>query len=167
MKGSPVTYKDFVLHPEYWGKTTHDLRLESQDDEKYHVASQEFGNQNKVFVYHNDWLVYERAKYRLHPSEIETGLERGNELPYTTRMGDKRVLILICYEILFPEDYLLRNRHIDLVLHLVGRPMFDENQREGWIAVQQATSIMYQCPVVCCCGGKKGRMNITGVIARR
>ncbi|KKK78250.1 hypothetical protein LCGC14_2845430, partial [marine sediment metagenome] len=35
MKGNPITYKDFVLHPEYWGKTTHDLRLESQDDEKY------------------------------------------------------------------------------------------------------------------------------------
>ncbi|KKK71391.1 hypothetical protein LCGC14_2914400, partial [marine sediment metagenome] len=157
----------FVLHPEYWGKTTHDLRLESQDDEKYHIASQEFNRQNRLFVYHEDWLIHDRAKYRLHSSEVKDGLEPGDELPRTVPIRDKRVLILICYEVLFPEDYLLQNKgNVDLVLHMIGEPMFNEDQREGWIAMQQAISIMYQCPVICCCGGKKGRMNITGITER-
>jgi len=164
MKGQPIEYKEFVLHPEYWEGTLYDLQKASRNDDKYHVAANKFKLMNRVYVCHDGCVVYERPKFRLHPSEENSGLLRGNFLPTSISINGKQVLILICYEIMFPDDYLLQNMgKTDLVLHLVGQPMFNEDQREGWVAMQRAVFLTYFCPIVCCCGGEEGRMNISGL----
>ena len=108
-------------------------------------------------------VIYQRSKYRLYPGEY---CEKGGDEspPRTVSIGEHKILLLNCYEILFPSDYLVQNEsNPNLVVQLVGVPMFDENQREGWVGLQQCLSLYYKCPVICCCGGRKGRMNISGV----
>lgn len=164
MKGESVSYGNVTVYPEYCDLTTDDLLLASKEDMSYHIAAKVSGRENRVFVYHDDWLEHARSKYRLHSSEIEEGLTRGTVRPKAVKLGGVSVLILICYELLFSQDYLLQNiNKTDLVVHLVGQPMFSEVQREGWVAMHEVLSCLYRCPVVCCCGGSVGRMNISGV----
>jgi predicted amidohydrolase len=76
-----------------------------------------------------------------------------------------KILVLICYEICFPEDYYhLAEQDIDAVFHLVGFPMFDRNQYKPWYALQKAIVKHFDCPLVSSCGGDEGDLNLTHVI---
>jgi len=162
MRGKSVRYGGFVLHPEYSGLSPYELAQASLDG-TFQVASLLGGGSNRGVVYHLGKLVWERTKYRLYESEV--GLVKGDRAPLAVELGSANVLLLICYELMFPQDYLLQNKgKVDLVLHMVGVPMFSEDQREGWVALQRVLALVYECPVVCCCGGRRGgRMNISGV----
>ena len=168
MKGEPFSYVDmatqFVVYPEYCELSLGCLIGRSVKVGGYHVATLMVGNQNEAVVYHDGEDVYSRSKYRLTGSEIRDGVRQGVLKPEVFNLGWVNTLILVCYEIVFPEDYLSIKERVDLVIHMIGMPMFSEEQREGWVALQKVLSLTYKCPVVCCCGGKPGRMNITGVI---
>lgn len=161
MEGKTLKYQDFTIYPECCGHSIKDLLEASKENDSYHIAAIPEYSQILAVVFHKGEVMYTRAKHRLHPSE--TQVKEGSEKPTIATLNGKRILILICYEIMFPEDYLQKKPPIDLVIHMVGYPMRDENQREGWIALQKCLALTYNCPVVCCCGGERTPMNITGV----
>jgi len=162
MKGNTIIYENFTVYPEYCELPYKELQRLSLLDDNFHVATLPILGYNMGLVFHQGRVVARRPKYRLHFSE---NITPGRSQPTGLILGDKRVLILICYELLFPEDYLLQNRdrRADLVLHLVGYPMFSEYQKEDWTALHKVISILYSCPVVCCCGGEQTPMNLTGI----
>jgi len=162
LRGRVVKHNNFTVYPEYCGCSEEQLASRSKMDERYHIASVLQGSKNVVMVFHKGTMIYSRAKCHLYPGE--SAVEEGKPRPEIVLLGDTFVLILICYEIIFPEDYLpLMRDGADLVVHIVGYPMTDENQREGWIALHKCLSLVFDCPVVCCCGGEEGRMNISGI----
>jgi predicted amidohydrolase len=162
MRGIPISYDNFTVYPEYCELNLTQLREISLCNPRYLVASILENHHNTAYLLRLGNVLYTRDKYRPHPSEK---VGRGSQGPSTVILPDRtKVLLLICYEILFPEDYLPLQEYPDLIIHLVGIPMFDEEQREGWVAMQKALSIILNCPLVCCCGGPVGRMNITGVV---
>lgn len=162
MKGSSFSYDNFVVYPEYCELSYSELCRLSLGDSNFHAATLPLLGYNTCVVFYGGRRLLSRPKCRLHSSEED--VSPGEARPAVFVLGGKRVLMLICYEIVFPEDYLPVKMEADLVIHMVGQPMFSEEQREGWIALQKAISLIYRCPVVCCCGGKRGRMNITGVV---
>lgn len=168
MKGQPLRYQEFDIHPEYCELDPEYLQARSVSTGLYQVATLVSDSKNKAVGYARGVTVFTRDKYKLHPSELANGILSGAVRPRPTYLGGKSVLILICYEILFPEDYLPVDVRVgvDLVIHVVGTPMFSAEQKEGWVAMQKALSLMLDCPVACCCGGERGPMNITGVIER-
>jgi len=129
-------------------------------DKNYHIATILVGN--TALVIKEGKTLYLRKKYRNYPHSPSKPLN--GRKPEVIQLKKKKVLILICYELLFPEDYLPTLSKPDIILHMIGFPMEDENQKEGWIAVQKTLSIVYNCPLVCCCGGEEGRMNITRIV---
>lgn len=163
MKGECISYSGVVLYPEYCGYSMDTLIRASRGDERVRIASVLYKNENVAVALCDGKLLYKRAKYHLHKDEAERGVKSGVKKPEVTMLDGRSVLILICYEILFPTEYLPQQRDIDLVVHLVGTPMHSEGQREGWVALQKMLSLLYLCPVMCCCGGSRGRMNISGV----
>lgn len=162
MKGEILKYQNFTIYPECCGYDTDELLDLSEKDTQYHIAAVPVNSQIMAVVTHENILIYARAKHRLHAGE--TQIKAGSEKPETINLDGKNVLILICYEIMFPEDWLQIKEKIDLVIHMVGFPMLDENQKEGWIALQKCLSLTYNCPVACCCGGERNQMNITGIL---
>lgn len=171
MKGSPVQYEDVVVYPEYCELSIPVLR-DASGDGRYHIAAlPALGSNLGVAVRQGD-VVWTRSKCRLHPSE--KGVAEGRVPPCSIRLGALNVLILICYEVLFPQDYLLQaldpsegaSGQVNLIVHMVGSPMHNEEQREGWVAMQEALSLLFDCPLVCCCGGKSGGMNISRILER-
>jgi len=160
MKGKAITYQNYTVYPEYCELNLCQLLHKSTQDKNYHIAT--LSESNTARVIKEGKILYYREKYRDYPpspSKPPNGIK-----PEVIQLEKKKVLILICYELLFPEDYLPTLSKPDIILHMVGWPMEDENQREGWIAVQKTFSIVYNCPLVCCCGGEEGRMNITRII---
>ena len=174
MKGNPIIYKNFTVYPEYCEMSAVDLMRESERDDNFHIAAIPSVGKVVGIVLRHGKIIWSRAKYNLTNEEIKAGLVAGISSPRPTELGGKDVLILICYEILFPHDYLFLRKNgtpddqIDLIVHMIGFPMYDENQREGWIAMQDTLSIIYRCPLVCCCGGLTpyDRMNISRIIDR-
>lgn len=162
MKGETLTYQNFTIYPEYCDHSIEELLEISKKDTQYHISAIAMNSKILTVVLYKGHMVYARTKHRLHVSE--TWAKAGSEKPGVTDLNRKKVLILICYEIMFPEDWIKIEDHPDLVIHMVGYPMFDENQREGWVALQKCLSLVYNCPVACCCGGERNQMNITGVI---
>lgn len=163
MKGECISYNGVVLYPEYCGYSMGALIRASRGDERVRIASALYENENVTVALCDGKLLYKRAKYHLHKDEVEGGVKSGTEKPEVAILDGRNVLILICYEILFPAEYLPQQHGIDLVAHLVGTPMHNEEQREGWVALQKMLSLLYLCPVVCCCGGPRNRMNISGI----
>jgi len=166
MKAHPIKYQNVLLYPEYCGLSVFQLAEASRSTTDVLVAATVYEGENRCVVVRHGDIVYSRAKRRLYASEVGN-VEAGKlppSLAYVSTVG--WVLSIICYELMFPEDWFAPSKVVDvkMVLHMVGSPMYDENQREGWIAMQKTISLAYGCPVVCCCGGKSGRMNITGVV---
>ena len=155
-----IKYKNFIVYPECGKVSIKKLKHESQNNQ-YVVTSRIENDFNKLVIYYNEKRVYERAKYRIYKDE---NVLQGIRKPEVIRLGDKKVLVLICYEILFPEDYVKKIKDVDVIIHIVGFPMYDENQMEGWIGMQKILSITFDCPVVCSCGGDETNMNITGIV---
>jgi len=164
MKGNSIEYKNFVIYPEYCGYSESQLADRSLESDKYHIAAIPRDGKNEAVVFYKGSLIYSRAKYQLYFKETKFA-EKGTIKPEIITLAGWNVLILICYEIIFPEDYFIQTKDVDLVVHVVGYPMYDENQREAWIALQKCISLKFKCPVVCCCGGNEGRMKITGIIS--
>ena len=75
--------------------------------------------------------------------------------------GHNKILVLLCYEICFPEDYYHLAGDVDLIFHLVGYPMYDRTQYKAWFALQKALSSHFDVPLVSCCGGKMNKFNMT------
>ena len=165
MKGTPITYKlpdsseEFTVYPEHCELPLEELRANSLDG-NFHIATiPETGN-NMMVIHYKGERLYSRPKFRLHNTEQATP---GINPPEVIYCNHNRILPLICYELLFPQDYLKLYLKPDLIIHMVGFPMQDENQKEGWVAMQKALSIIYNCPLVCCCGGPMNDLNISGV----
>ena len=169
MKGKPITYKTFTVYPELCGYSLEEFTAISKvASSNYHIASVRVPTKSKFLnmgvIIRNGQIFYRRLKSRLHyPDESDT-LE-GKIKPEVIQLDEKNILFLVCYELLFPEDYLPVKTKPDIVIHIVGCPMVDEEQREGWVAMQKALAIMLGCPLVCCCGGDRGRMNISAVMS--
>jgi len=150
MDGTPVTYRDFIVFPEC-GETLEGLRSFSKQANGYYVVGPvENGRYTILHILYNGTSLYNRDKFRV-ATRFE-GIEKGGVPPRVVGLSDANILPLICFEILFPEDYLPIEGKVDLVVHCVGCPMFDEDQKEGWVAMQKTLSIVLGCPVVCCCG---------------
>lgn len=160
MKGEPVEYGGFVVYPEYCDLAYNDLKVLSARDDNYYVATMPILGYNMCIVFRGGRKVLTRPKYRIHASE---DVMPGFSPPCVVELGGSRVLILICYEMLFPDDY-MQAKDVDFVVHMVGEPMHDEEQREGWAALHKVLAYLYSCPVICCCGGVPGRMNLSGVV---
>ncbi len=166
MEGNSIAYRNFTVYPEYCGFTAQEILDRSKLDDSYHIGTtlvySSYYQQimNIAVVANKGRLVGSRAKHQLY-LPTESYLTPGPKPGLTKLDNGENILILICYELVFPEDYVLIKP--DLMVHMVGAPMYDENQREGWVALQKSFSITHQCPVICCCGGPEGRMNITGV----
>ena len=160
MRGKSITYENFTVYPEYCGLSYKELQELSSEDDKFHIASLPTLGYNMCVVLQGGKKVASRPKYYPHSSE---NILPGRTPPIPFKLGNDWVLVLICYEILFPKSYLSQTKPINVILHLVGQPMFSEEQREGWVALQEALAIHFRCPVVCCCGGPEGHMNITGI----
>lgn len=166
MKAKPFKYQNVLLYPEYCGLSLEQLQEVSGKTTDIVIASTVHEDENRCFILKGGEEVYYRAKYRLYSNEVGE-VNKGSlppSLVFVSTVG--WVLPIICYELMFPEDWFAISRVVDvhMVLHMVGFPMFSEEQREGWVAMHKAISLAYGCPVVCCCGGESGRMNITGVI---
>jgi len=155
-----IKYKNFIVYPECANIPINNLKRESQNNQ-YVITSIVENDFNKLVIYHNEKRVYERAKYRIYKDE---NVLQGIYKPEVIELGNKKVLVLICYEILFPEDYIKKIKDVDIIIHIVGFPMYDENQKEGWIGMQKILHSIFDCPVVCSCGGEKSDMNITGIV---
>lgn len=174
MKGSPIVYENFTVYPEYCEISAADLMSMSGEESKVIIAAVPAVRNVVGIVFKKGRIIWSRAKYELTNEEKKAGTIAGIAAPRPINLNGRHVLILICYELLFPRDYLFLKANgapddeVDLIVHMVGFPMFDENQREGWIAMQDTLSKIYHCPLVCCCGGPdpSDRMNITRIIMR-
>jgi len=160
MKGTPVTYKEFTVYPEYCELPLKEL-INNSLDGNYHIATLPILGYNMMVISYIGKQIYSRPKFRLFKTEEA---QPGRSKPVIAKMGSTCTLPLICYELLFPQDYLKLYLKPDIIIHMVGFPMQDENQKEGWVAMQKALSIIYNCPLVCCCGGPMNDLNISGVI---
>ena len=166
VKGNPVIYQNWVVYPECCEENLEEV---SKNTDNYVIGTNPVQYKNGPIcnildVYYLGGILYMRGKHRIHLTEkASPGLK-----PEIIRIGAQSILPLICYEILFPEDYLPQSGHlrrpVDLIIHMVGFPMYDINQKEAWVAMQKTLSIMFNCPLVCCCGGEPGEMNISGVV---
>ena len=134
MEGTPVTYKEFTVYPEYCELPLEELRDNSFDG-NYHTATLPISGYNMMVIYNKGERIYSRPKYRLHNQETEQVIP-GEGLPKVIKTGSISILPLICYELLFPEDYLKLYLSPKVIIHMVGFPMYDENQKEGWVAMQ-------------------------------
>jgi len=162
MKGRCISHDGIHVYPEYCELSLQQLLSISKDKEGIVIGSLPVGNLNEVFAVFRGATLYMRAKYRV-PS-MESDVVPGVEKPEVAELVNKNVLILICYEIMFPEDYIIQKQKIDAIVHMVGFPMYSEEQKEGWVAMQKALSLIYNCPLICSCGGVGGEMNISGVM---
>lgn len=166
MKARPIRYQNVLLYPEYCGLSIFQLAEVSGSTTDVVVAATVYEGENRCVILRRGEVVYSRAKHRLYVSEVG-GVKAGKLPPSLIHVSTIGwVLPIICYELMFPEDWFAPSKVVDvrMVLHMIGSPMHGENQREGWVAMHKAVSLAYGCPVVCCCGGKLGRMNITGVV---
>ena len=167
MRGTPVTYKpsgsseEFTVYPEYCGLSLEELSKNSMDG-TYHIATLPLLGHNMMVIHYKGEKIYSRPKYRLFKTEHE--VTPGEVPPITLNINNNLMLPLICYELMFPEDYLKLYQWVSVIIHMVGFPMYDENQKEGWVAMQKALTIIYNCPLVCCCGGPMNNFNISGII---
>lgn len=105
--------------------------------------------------------VYRRLKYRLPLMDIRKKYVKGKRPPRIVKMGGKRILPLICYEICFPDDW--PAGRADYIVHIVGFPMKDQSQFDRWRGLQEKAVAKYKCPLICVCGKGKG-VDPTGVI---
>jgi len=160
MIGESITYEDFTVYPEYGRDQNPYDFAETAKDSNYHIITLAHKNKNTAVIAKSGKVIWQRSKHRLFGNESELF---AGELPYLAFLNGRKVLPLICYELLFPEDY-WNIKGVDLVIHMVGFPMYDINQKEAWIAIQKAVSLHFKCPVVCCCGGFRNEMNISRVV---
>jgi len=170
MVGEPLDYRGAIrLYPEYCGYTYEELEWISHSyPDALVVASIVHDRQNLCLAFRRGVELYRRGKCRLYGDEKFT-VERGvAPYPFVDKVLGY-ILPIVCYELMFPEDYIGNyiGLRLDYVVHMVGWPMVSEEQREGWVAMHKALSIVLGCPVLCCCGGKRGRMNITGVVTKQ
>ena len=177
-----INGETFMVHPEYTSFTSNDYIVMAinntnktiiggtkrtyhefkGDDKKYIQAT--ISSYNGTFF---DVFGY-RGKTHLTSGEKKEGFTEAD--PKTSySIWDTRknkILILICYEICFPEDYYhLIGGDIDLIVHLVGYPMYDRHQYKAWYALQKALVKHFNVPLISSCGGNSDDpMNLTHII---
>ena len=90
--------------------------------------------------------IWQKTKHRITGWEREHGFIPGPPA-YLAEVGGLRILVLICKEILHPEDW-WDQVPADLAVHQVGFPMFDRHQANGWRALHRALALHIGGPVL-------------------
>jgi predicted amidohydrolase len=106
-----------------------------------------------------------RGKVVLTKEDREYGREASNDFR-AFKLGKYTILPVICYEIYFPHIWKTVRHTVDkvhLIVNIVGRPMYNQNQAEKWRGLQLSMTSYYECDLVCSVGKGKG-IDISGVI---
>lgn len=96
-------------------------------------------------VFHYGHPIWEKTKYRITSGERRHGFAEGSP-SYSVEVGGVTLLVLICKEILFPQDWW--HVRADAVIHQVGFPMYDKYQADAWRALHRAASLHVGGPVL-------------------
>jgi len=113
------------------------------------------------YVYYNGVPIYSRGKYRIQVERDYTKPIPTPPMPFC--FNNLNGLLIICYELEFPQDYLHFKQNLDFVAITINRIMDDEDQKLLWLALIQDIINEYDCPVIVCCGGEDNNLNISGV----
>jgi hypothetical protein len=140
------------IYPEAACETVSDVPIIGQD---LIISGVYNGNGVKAVIMQGGAVLWRRGKHRL--TSRESGFHKGP--PPELYNG---LLVLICYELLFPEDYYhLQPTH---VVHLVGFPMYSEHQYKAWYGLQKAACRHFRCPLVSVSGSPEDPLALEHMI---
>ena len=150
MKSITVKNVEVTITPEYFSSFDSISELATKIKGVF-IGSHANYNKVGISIFHNGTLIGTRTKHRLTKTEIDTGRIPGKEKPRVFEVAGLRILPIICYELLYPKDYIF-SKNVDLVTHHVYSVMFDLCQYEGWKAMYHTLSAHFDCPVITACG---------------
>lgn len=150
MKSITVKNVKVTITPEYFGSFDSIKALASKIKGVF-IGSYASYNEVGIAIYNNGLFIGSRLKHRLTKTEIGTGRKPGKEKPNVFEVAGLRILPIICYELLYPKDY-LQHKEVDLITHHVYSVMFDLAQYEGWKAMYHTLSVYFDCPIIISCG---------------
>jgi len=168
---TPIEYKyhdiPFLVYSEYLTNNPENYAEVAKVEKKYVIGGAREKDCVSVSMYSPDGeFIGRRYKKHLTQGEIETGTipANGEISPFVIEKEKIEVLPIICYELLFPEDWL----HLDIkpyfITHYIGFPMYDKIQDEAWFAMQKVLSLRFKCDVVVACGEGREGINNSGII---
>ena len=147
MKSITVKNVKVTITPEYFGSFD-SIRALASKTKGVFIGSYASYNEVGIAIYNNGLFIGSRLKHRLTKTEIDTGRRPGKVKPKVFEVAGLRILPIICYELLYPKDYVFEYRKVDLITHHVYSVMFDLCQYEGWKAMYHTLSIYFNCPVI-------------------
>lgn len=155
--------KDILVIEEYYG-SFNDVRKEAFKNKCITIGGYWKNDQVGVALFDSKGQVIgQREKFRLTKSEVPSRT-RGLLKPQVIEVEGIKVLPIICYELLYPKDY-LHIKNVDVITHHVFSPMFNLEQYEGWKAMYHTLSVFFNCPVVSASGPPfHTPMNVTGIV---
>lgn len=173
IQGLPLFYsfndKSFIIFSEYACNDVHDYQKMARRAGKYVIGGVRSPKSVAVYIISPDGVIlHKRYKYRHFGQE---GLTKA-ELPriVTLLPAGITILPLICFEMLFPEDWFNSTGHVDFVVHLISSEMQDSHQAEGWQALHKILCLRFCCDVVVSSGISMNvppldpnRINLSGV----
>ncbi len=116
-------------------------------------------------------LIAARNKTHLIKSELASGKLPGDGIfPFEINANGKKITILpiLCYELLFPEDWIGIESKPNFVIHHIGFPMFNKGQDMDWFSMQKMLALRFKCDVVVACGNGEAEgtdaINNSGVV---
>jgi len=65
------------------------------------------------------------------------------------------ILPIICYEIVFSNLWRRIKEKVDVIVHNLSDPMWNEDQKLRWTGLQNYMVRYYKCDLVCCVGNSK------------
>ena len=111
-------------------------------------------------IYVNNEFQWCKHKSRLTSHDLQDGFSYGQP-KYLCEILDMRILVILCKEILFPEDF-WEHENVDLVVHQIGYEMHSKDQRKAWFALQKSLILHFDCPVACCVNNDGDKYPLTG-----
>lgn len=158
--------KDFLLFSEYAFLKQRDIEEISLNNPDKIIIGGLVGTRSiSCLILKNGIVEWRREKARYTNGEKQQGCKDSTiSTIYGFEIDGIKILPIICYEICFPE-LTMNNFMPDLIVHLIGFPMFDKHQRKSWIALEKSLGIYHDCDVYVACGGQQDDpMIITGMI---
>lgn len=151
-------YQDlrFLVFSEYAMRNHGDYAKIATDSKKYVIGGSLETHRISVSLYSPDGeLLGKRDKTHLFPSEKDGVRQEGDRIfPFEFVANGKKLTLLpiLCYELLFPEDWIDSKFKPDFITHHIGFPMFDAVQDEDWFSMQKVLALRFKCDVVVSCG---------------
>lgn len=157
IRGLPLLYscrdKQFLIFSEYASDNVKDYQKHAIHTSRYVIGGVRSLRNVAIYIINPEGkILYKRYKYRHFGQE---GLIKA-EKPEIVHLDGFTILPLICFEMLFPEDWFnLPAAGVNFIVHLISSEMQNSHQAEGWEALHKVLQMRFYCDVVVVSGTKE------------